>query len=333
MLYVLYGSDNFSRTEKLKQIKEELDSDGSLSSGTAVFDARQATPQEVVAACETLPFLSPHRLVIVEGLLQPAAGAPARRRRRASAAEAALGPWQLLVDRIDSFPPTTTLVILDGEVRSSPLLDALRGKGKLIAFPKLKGGSLTGWVIQRARSAGLKLDAPVPRLLVQLAGDDLWALASEIEKLDVYAGGQPVGEQDVHSLVSPRDSSIFALVDAVAEGKRTLALRLLHELLDQGKSTQHVFSMLQRQYRNLAIARELLDARQPAHRIGEAVAVKGFALEKLVEQASRLRLSRIRGAYRRLLDTDVSIKRGIYDELLALELLVQDLTGTASRAA
>ena len=333
MLYVLYGPDSFSRTEKLTQIKKELDSDGSLSSGTAVFDARQATPQEVVAACETLPFLSPHRLVIVEGLLQPAAGAPARRRRRASAAEPELGPWQLLVDRIDSFPPTTTLVILDGEVRSSPLLDALREKGKLIAFPKLKGGSLTGWVLQRARSAGLKLDAPVPRLLVQLAGDDLWALASEIEKLDVYAGGQPVGEQDVHSLVSPRDSSIFALVDAVAEGKRTLALRLLHELLDQGKSTQHVFSMLQRQYRNLAIARELLDARQPAHRIGEAVAVKGFALEKLVEQASRLRLSRIRGAYRRLLDTDVSIKRGIYDELLALELLVQDLTGTAARAA
>jgi len=72
MLYVLYGPDSFSRTEKLTQIKIELDSDGSLSSGTAVFDARQATPQEVVAACETLPFLSPHRLVIVE---DPALGA------------------------------------------------------------------------------------------------------------------------------------------------------------------------------------------------------------------------------------------------------------------
>src|SRR3990172_5883510 len=75
MLYVLYGSDNFSRTEKLKQIKEELDSDGSLSSGTAVFDARQATPQEGVAACETLPFLWPHRLVIVERLLHRSAPA------------------------------------------------------------------------------------------------------------------------------------------------------------------------------------------------------------------------------------------------------------------
>ena len=41
----------------------ELDADGMLPSGTAVLDGRTADLAEVTAACDTVPFLSAHRLV------------------------------------------------------------------------------------------------------------------------------------------------------------------------------------------------------------------------------------------------------------------------------
>ncbi|GAG25546.1 unnamed protein product, partial [marine sediment metagenome] len=43
------------------------------------------------------------------------------------------------------------------------------------------------------------------------------------------------------------------------------------------------------------------------------------------DQAQRYSLARLKAAYRRLLEADVGVKRGHYDEELALELLVHDL--------
>src|SRR3990172_4320205 len=114
MLYIFFGPDSFSCREALRQLKAELDSDGMLDAGTVTFDARQVTPQELIAACDTLPFLSPHRLVIVEGLLQLATEGPRGRRSRRRSGDAPSGPWRALAGYVDRMPPTTTLVLLDG---------------------------------------------------------------------------------------------------------------------------------------------------------------------------------------------------------------------------
>ena len=68
-------------------------------------------------------------------------------------------------------------------------------------------------------------------------------------------------------------------------------------------------------------------------RIGERLSASGYGLERLLDQASRHPLPRVRAAFRRLLEADAAIKRGIYDDELALELLVQELAASPSRAA
>src|SRR2546428_11602933 len=74
MIYVFHGSDSFSRSEALKKLKAELDTDGMLSANTNRLDARQATPRDVFAACDTLSMFGGGRLVIVEGALGQAGG-------------------------------------------------------------------------------------------------------------------------------------------------------------------------------------------------------------------------------------------------------------------
>ena len=53
-------------------MKESLDSDGSLATNTTYLDAARSSPQEVIAACDTVPFLGEHRLILVDGLLSQA---------------------------------------------------------------------------------------------------------------------------------------------------------------------------------------------------------------------------------------------------------------------
>src|SRR5262245_35115561 len=115
MIYVLHGSDSFSRTEALSAIKAELDTDGMLSSNAIRLDARQATPQEVFAACDTVSMFGGLRLVILEGALS--GGGPSGRGRSRKAAESGdeRSPWWALVDYAARLPEQTVLVLEDGE--------------------------------------------------------------------------------------------------------------------------------------------------------------------------------------------------------------------------
>ncbi len=331
MLHIIYGPEPFLRREALRKLTAELDVDGSLQMNTLALDGRQTTVQEIMAACDTVPFLGEKRLVIVEGLFQGAgrAGRAKRSRKAASEADAdaSAGPWQPLVEYVDRMPPSSVLVLVDSEVSAdSPLLKALRGKAAVERCAAPVRRDLPAWITQRARTIGLKLEGRSARLLADLTGDDLWALSNELEKLKSYAGDRAVREDDVRLLVSAaRKQWGYFLADAIVEGKPAEAVRQLHRLVEQGDVPGVILSTIAGRYRRLAIAREMMDAGATGRAIGQRLQMREYALDKLLEQAPRCSLPAVRAAYDRLVEAELDVKRGGYDETLSLELLVQDL--------
>jgi DNA polymerase-3 subunit delta len=84
--------------------------------------------------------------------------------------------------------------------------------------------------------------------------------------------------------------------------------------------------MLDRQFRMIVRARELQNQGTPETEIQHKLGLfSEFALRKTLEQANRYSLPRLKEVYRRLLETDLSIKTGRYDGELALNLLVAEL--------
>jgi DNA polymerase-3 subunit delta len=326
MLHVFFGKDSFSLRQRLDELRSSLDDDGMLATNTIVLDGRKTSLAEVTAACDTVPFLAAHRLVVVEGLMARLAGA-GRGRRGGRGPSAETAAWLPLADYVDRMPPSTHLVLIDGDVQGeSALRDALKGKGEIREFRPLAQRAVPNWIQSRARSLGLTLDPAAVRLLADFVGNDLWTLAGELEKLSVYAGGRSVGEEDVRALVTAvRETSVFPLVDAIVEGQPVAAVRLLRQALRQESGVTYILAMIQRQLRHLALAGEMMAAGASSRRIGEALRLPDFALDRLLAQASRYPLRRLRMAFRRLLEADLQIKRGIYDDELALELLVHDL--------
>ena len=244
MLYVIYGSDPLARRESFGKLKAELDRDGSLATNSATFDARQTTPQEVMAACDTVPFLGDRRLVVVEGLLQQGSRVKKGRKRapsRAAKPEADDsaddgGPWATLAGYVPRMPETTTLVLLDDEVpASNGLLMAIGPLGKVEHCTLPSEKALPSWVTQRAKKMGLKIDARAASVLAELIGPDPMTLSSELEKLLVYSGGDVVREADVRELVSrAKEHKGWELADAVLDGQGSKAARVLNELLEDG---------------------------------------------------------------------------------------------------
>jgi len=343
MLYVIYGNDPLARREVFDRLKAELDKDGSLATNHVTFDAKLTSPQEVMAACDTMPFLGDRRLVVVEGLLQ--LGARVKRgRKRTTTAKATDsddksddgGPWAALADYVPRMPETTTLVLLDEDVpASNGLLTAIGPIAKVEHCTLPDEKTLPQWVTSRAKKIGLKLDAPAAKTLAQLIGADPLMLASELEKLLAYSGGEVVREADVRELVSrAKEHKGWELADAVLEGQGAKAARVLHELLEDGQVAPVLLSTVAGRYRRIAIIRDMLARGETGTEIGRRINAKlGYGFDRLIDQAQRTPTAAIRAAYARLIQAELDLKRGLMDERLAIELAVQELASAPMVAA
>jgi DNA polymerase-3 subunit delta len=264
--------------------------------------------------CSVMPFLGFHRLVIVEGLL--------------THFEQSAGEWLALEDFVAGMPETTVLVLIDGQLKKdNALLKALRPLAKVKEFRLLRGAALRQWIEERVAKGGGTISPQALRLLAALVGENLWVLASEIEKLLLYALERRIEEEDVKRVVSyAREASVFAMVDALVEGRASTAARQLHQLLEEGATAPYLLVMITRQLRLLLQAKELSLGGESASSIKERLSLASdYTLTKALEQSKGYSMKRLEQVYHKLLETDLAIKRGMWKGELALDILVAEL--------
>jgi DNA polymerase-3 subunit delta len=232
MLYILYGQDDFSLNQAVKEIKAGLGDWEMVATTTTSLEGQHLTLGELRNKCGAAPFLSSHRLVIVDGLLGRFEVQQSRPRSGRGKSGNGLGEWEGLASYIRQMPETTVLMLVDEEVKGpNPLLKKLSPLAEVRTFPLLRGRDLKAWIQQRVKAEGGDIAPQAVDLLAELIGGDLWAMNGEIQKLLLYSQERPISEDDVRQLVSHvQEANIFALVDAVAEGRTELAQRILHRL-------------------------------------------------------------------------------------------------------
>lgn len=109
-----------------------------------------------------------------------------------------------------------------------------------------------------ARQAKLRIEPSALELLVESLGNDMARIATEIEKLALYAGGdRPVTVDDISALVpDARATTIFALVAALGRRDRAGALGFLDTLSREGEYLPLALAFLGTQFRLATAARE-----------------------------------------------------------------------------
>lgn len=330
MFYILYGKDEFSLQQALEEIKSELGNEDMLAVNTSILDGQQLSLSQLIDACSTVPFLCPYRLVIVKGLLgrfEPKLGSERRSARSKAKNNSALEGWTGLAEYIKQMPPTTVLVLIDGEIKASNrLIKSLASLAKIKGFAPLSDKNVGDWLQDRVKQGGGTISPGAVKLLVGLVGADLMVMSHEIDKLLAYCSGQVITEDSIKQVTSyAREANIFTLVDAILEGRRKVAQELLHRLLQDGASPSYVLAMIARQLRLIVVAKDLGRKLSRPEIRGKLEPTSDYALEKAVRQARAYTLERIKEAYHKLLETDVAIKTGKYEGDLALDLLVVEL--------
>ena len=322
--HLLHG-DSFLVPKRLGELIAESGASDVLEANRHRLLASQAKPGELLSMCNALPFMDDYRLIVVEGLLGTAESQGRSRRRGSSAESGVAGQWQSLGEAIPQMPDTTILIFTDGALgANNPMLRMLRPVSEVEELSAPSGEALARWVKSTVEAKGASISPSANRSITDLVGNDLWTLDQELEKLALYCAGREIQESDVGEMVSQvREASIFAAVDAMIEGRPNIALRLLHQLKDDGREAPYIVGMVERQLRLLALARDSIDRGLPQSELkGRLGTSSDFVVRKTAEQARRHSMPEIVWRYNRLLETDLAIKRGRLEPDLALELLV-----------
>jgi DNA polymerase-3 subunit delta len=328
VFYLFHGEDEFSRSETLADLKKKMGDPGLAELNITVFDGSKVTLGELQHACDSVPFMADRRLVIVEGLLA---------HLEPKGEEGARSAWQKkylegLTQYLKRLPETTRLVFVEDRSigKNNPVhrlaLTDERGHVKEFEPPRRK--ELSHWIKERVKKKGGQINPAAVETLATFVGNDLRLLDQEIEKLVVYVGGgRPISEDDVRLLVSyVQEANIFEMVDALGQRDGQRAAKLLHQLLDEGEPPLGLLGMIVRQFRILIQVKELTGRGLSQQDIAARLRLHPFVVKKAVQQAMNFSLEQLEAIYRRLLETDVNIKTGQMDEVLALDLLVVGLT-------
>jgi DNA polymerase-3 subunit delta len=275
--------------------------------------------------------MSSGRLVIVEGLFKRFQPGDRQARANSGGEEVgqALKEWQGLSEYIKMMPQTTTLVLFDADLDPKAVNQLLKSLApsadRVLQMNEIKGKELAAWIKDYTAKNEGKISASAVALLADYIGGDLWSLTGELNKLITYCEAREINDNDVREISSfAREESIFALVDAVLEGRIKDAQLMLHRMLKYGTAPQQILAMIERQLAIILRVKELSHSNQ--QEIRESLGLHPrYPLEKTLRQARSFTIPKLRKAFHSLLDTDVAIKTGKYEDDLALDLLVIEL--------
>ena len=328
MLHVLIGGDDFSIRQALEEIKKGIGDPTALMTNTTVLDGRQVTVEQMRSVCETVPFLSEKRLVIVEGLFERFDSGNKTGRKKSSRQPEQPEEYKAIADGIKHLPEFTELVLIGGGIKAgNPLLRELSAMTRVKSFPRLKPSQLSQWIMQRVKAVGGSISPQAINLLIRFVGNDLWIMANEVDKLALFTGGRRIEEEDVRAVVSyAQEANVFAMIDAVLEFRVGVAQELLQQLFKQGIAPAQLLVMLSRQVRIIFQIKEMRGRKKSRTDIQNKLGLTSdFVLNKAWEQADRYSPARLREVYHRLLETDLSIKTGRLEGELALNILIAEL--------
>ena len=349
MFLLFHGSDEFSAHEELSRLRAT----GGFDLNQDTYAGDETDLARIRATCDTLPFLSERRLVVVlglpkrkrnakgdagegdeEGASAPGSTAPesppptskAKGKKGKASGNDPKAFSQGLADYAPHLPETTTLVVLVEEQLdvANPLIKAAKQHGKERHFTTPKGAQLDTWLRARAKDRQAEITPEACHVLVESVGENTRLLASEIDKLSAYVGvGGSIGVAEVR-LLTPveRQAVIFDLTDAMARRDRSRALALLHELLAGGEAPLGIVALTAFQTRALMQVKTLAEMGMRSSQIAQTAGMAPFVVEKTLPLARQFTFAQLEAAHRALLEIDTALKRSRMTPDMALDLFV-----------
>ena len=305
-IYLICGEEEYSKRNIKKLLANAIvSSDDNMN--RSHYEGKNINYKEVIELCETMPFFSDRRLVILENT----------------------GCYEKVCEELVEYLPelteTTFIIFAEEKVdKRGKMYKLVKEKGYICECNRLNNDSLMKWILTKIGKENKKITRETMNYIIDNLGNDLEKISCEIEKLLCYTLNKEVIEiSDVDAVCTQEiTGKIFEMIDAMGNKNKEKALKLYYDLLSQKEPPMRILFMLSRQFNIMLQVKELSDKRVDKKDIENKLKMKSFVITKTQNQIKNFTGNSIRNAIEKSIELEEAIKNGNINEKVAVELLL-----------
>ncbi len=326
-VYLLYGNEMYLKDYIISSIKKKYIDEAFETLNMIYIDGKEASTELIINACETLPFMSDKKVVVVEDL-------PIFISKK----EVNNLDEEELCKYLGKLNASTCLLFIVNEAKIDNRKKAtkiIKQKGEVAQLVKLKDIELNKWTQSIFSKRNKKISNPdIQYFLHQVGYYDsnsnrtLYDLENEINKICSYLGErEKVEKEDIEKgVVKSLHNNVFALVDSMGEGRADEALSIFNDMILENEPVQLIFHMIIRQFRMLILTKLYGEKGYSQGDISQKIGAPTFAVKKLISQTRNYSLADLNIILEKALDVDRAIKTGKMEWKLAVEMFISEIS-------
>lgn len=304
MIYTLSGANSFALKAELdKLVRAFVQEHGEFA--LERLDGEEASIDAMRASIESLPFLTPRKLVVLRE--------PSRQKAFTEA----------ISDILAAVSDSTDLIIFEPKLdKRLSYYKTLKKETDFRDFPELDANGLAQWATMYVQERKGKLSPAQARMLVDRNGPNQQMLQNELDKL--LAFDLNITQASVEALVDRLpQSTVFELLDAAFAGKAKRAMQLYYEQRALKVEPQAIIAMLAWQLHILVVVKAA--GNKPAPDVAKAAKLNPFVARKSQGLVKTVPMSRLKQLVHELLQLDIRLKRTSIDADDAVQLYLLKL--------
>lgn len=320
--YLFTGVEEYLKDECVELTKKKYIDESLESLNYIRLNGKTSTFDELINSCETLPFMSRKKLVVLEDI--------------SSFFTNESNNTEEVYDYLENLGDHVCLILFDSnnELKKTTKVYRRYKKANLVVqFDKLKGNALNRRIEKEVNKYDLGISSSNINYLTNKSSyfskttdSTFYDLENEIRKIVGYAKGKEVTKEEIDIvMLKSLDNNIFDLLSSINKGDVDSSLSVFNEIYILNEPIPKILFMIIRQIRLMLSYRVYREKNYREDAIQANLKIKSYEFSKISAQARMYSTAELEKIYNLLLAVDKKFKSSASDQKIDMEILITRL--------
>lgn len=328
--YLFYGEEHYLMDYALKSIVDKYVNKNLETLNYQVLEGKNVQFEDIYNACETLPFMSKKKIVVVNDL-------GVFNRKKKGEGDEFQKKDDELKNYIESLDDYVTIIFIEKEGnvnKGKSIVKSIGNIGHVVEFKKLRGKKLNEWIKSKFKEYGKNISYYSIKYFIEYSfyfskdsNKTLYDLENEIAKLSNFVGNKvEISQYDIENVMAKSlETNIFSLLDSIGFKNINNAMRIFNEMIASNEHPLLILHMIVRQIRLLKHYMILIDSGYIGKDVQSNLKIGNYEYKKITSQSKNFNKAQLDNFLNQCLRCDKLIKTGSMDSKLAIEMLLTEL--------
>ena len=321
--YLFIGAEEYMMNMALKNLKNKHIEEAFETLNYTRLEGKDTLLEDLINACETLPFMSSKKMVILKDI--------------SSFMDNINGEFEKrFYDYIDDLGDYLILVFLDNTAsikKNSKIYKYFNKNNRAVEFTKLLNNDLNIWVNSILKKYNKKMSTSDINYFIEHSSYrsknislNIYDIENELLKVINFSENQQIHREDIDKiLIKSIDTNIFELLNAINIFDADRAISIFNDMYLSNEPIPRIFYMITRQIRLLLGYKLYKNRGYDERQIQEKLGVKDYEFKKIRTQSFNFEVDYLEKVMEYLLQMDLKLKTVSNQDKLEMEILLVKL--------